>query len=426
MSLFLKFKKDYFNYLVSIILPAFITGISVPVFKYLLGTKGYGKFSIYYNAVLICTAISSGWITQSIIRFYPASNHKILFAKLSIRIAVLTQLSCFLPCLIFAWWVKNDILFVLLVCLALFITSMQFSYMAIAQSSFLSRKTIYSETIRAVSYILVAAVFLLFAPQNYLYILFFAVIVSFTFSVLYLRRQTGQFFRQSEDKEANDLTIKKLVKQFFNYGAPLSMWFVFAYLLSYVDKILMLQNIGAEEQGNYQAIFDLLSKGITMLISPILISLLPLLTFAYEKGETREIKHLLKKIILFELAGFVIAAILYWLFGANLLFMILKVPNTFTYKIIGFIVITATFILQIAMVVHKRYELRKMSLFLLGTVITALSAQLIFYWFFHETASPLLYPLGYLLAAFVYLFIVSFSLFRGILSNGVSFLGRIF
>src|SRR6185312_9547600 len=97
MDLFSRFKKDYFNYLVSIILPALISGISIPVFKHLLGAEGYGKFSIWLNAVLIITAVSSGWITQSIIRLFPASENKYSFSKNAIKLSIETQLLFFAP-----------------------------------------------------------------------------------------------------------------------------------------------------------------------------------------------------------------------------------------------------------------------------------------------------------------------------------------
>lgn len=407
MNLFLRFKKDYFNYLISVILPALIISISVPVFKHLLGAAAYGNFSLYYNAVLIFTATTSGWITQSIYRFYPSCTNQAQFAKLTIYISGKTQFIFFLPVLFVIWYTSNNFLFAIIICLAIFFTSMQFSYMAIAQSSFLSKKTIFSETIRAVSYILISVILLIIMPHNYLYVLFIAVIISFLLAVLYLRRQTRDFLKKNETSA--ELTYKILLKKFFNYGAPLSFWFVFAYLLSYVDKILILKNIGAEVQGNYQAIFDLLSKGITILMMPILTSMFPLLTQAYEKGQIVEIRQLIKKIILFEIGALIAACILYWWFGASILFMILKVPDENVYRLMGLIIIAGTFIFQIAMVVHKRYELKKMSYHLLGMIAAVFVIQLIFYWIFRGFKNPLIYPLGYLIAATMYLLFVSFS-----------------
>jgi O-antigen/teichoic acid export membrane protein len=409
MDLFSRFKKDYLNYFLSVLLPAFIAGISVPVFKHLLGAKGYGNFSIYYNSVLICTAVATGWITQSIVRFYPTFINKSHFANRAISISLFTLLIFFIPVLLFAWYWSGNLVLGIFVCLTLFITTMQFTYMAIAQAGFLSKKTIYSETIRAVSYILIAIMLLVFFRKNYLYELFIAVIISFTLSVLYLRKQTGFFFLKNTGEENEKLSELKLAKRFFKYGAPLSLWLVFAYLLSYVDKLGMNKNIGAEQQGNYQAVFDLLSRGITLLISPVIISLFPLLTLAYEKREMSAIKQLLKKIILFEFLGLLAASVLYWLFGANLLFIILKIPNTSTYRLMGFIVLATTFFWQMAMVVHQQFVLQEKTLFLLLLVFVAFSSQLLLYWIYRKSTSPLVYPFGYLLSALVYLFFVSLS-----------------
>jgi hypothetical protein len=87
------------------------------------------------------------------------------------------------------------------------------------------------------------------------------------------------------------------------------------------------------------------------------------------------------------------------------------VPDTQSYRLMGFIVIAGAFIMQIAMVVHKRYELKKMSLFLLGVVMAVFSIQLVFYWIFRKSVNPLVYPIGYLLSSVIYLFFVSFSQF---------------
>jgi O-antigen/teichoic acid export membrane protein len=417
MDLLSSFKKDYLNYLISIIIPAFIAGISVPLFKHLLGAKGYGEFSIYYNAALIGTAITTGWVTQSIYRFYPSVNNKNLFAKIAISISSKTQLFFFLPVIIFIGYFKNDYFLGALLCLTIFVSSMQFSYVAIAQSSFLSKKIIYSESIRTLSYIIIAVLLLLVFPSEYLYVLLIAITISFTLSVFYLHVKTKRFLAQTKDQTDHAVTSGKLVKQFFRYGAPLSMWIVFAYLVSYVDKLLILHNLGPQAQGNYQAIFDLLSRGLTVLISPVVISLYPLLSHAYEKSANNEIRRLMKKIILFEIAGLFLSSILYWWFGAHLLFIILKVPDTASFRSIGFIILIGTFVWQIAMVVHQQYVLKLRSLYLLLVIGIAFFCQLFFYWLMRNSLNSTVYPLGYLISACIYLFFVSLSQLHAMISR---------
>lgn len=411
MDLFSKFRKDYFNYLISIILPAIISGISIPVFKHLLGAKGYGNFSIWFNAILIITSILAGWITQSIILFYPSSPDKRLFSKEALLLSGRTQLLFFMPVLISIWLISNNFLLATLCSLALLVTSIQFTILPIIQSSFLSKKIIFSEILRVISYVASAILLLKFSGISYLYSLFIAVIVSYSLSLFYLIKQARTFFRNQAERPPvfKPESAKYLFTKFFNYGAPLSLWFVFSYLLSYIDKLFMLHHFGGEVQGNYQAIFDLLSKSIVLIISPIVTSLFPILTSAYSKGDNSEIRRLLKKIIFFEMAGFLTATILYWWFGATLLLRILKTPDTFTFRLMGFIVIAGTFTWQLAILVQKRFELKLRSLYLLAMVIIAFVSQVVFYLVFKNYFSQLLYPLGFLLSAFVYLFLISIS-----------------
>ncbi len=409
MDLFLKFRKDYFNYLISIILPALISGISIPVFKNLLGAEGYGNFSIWFNAILIIASVLSGWITQSIILFYPASTDKRKFSKNALILSVRTQVLFFIPVAIGVWWASHNVILAILCSFFMLVVSLQFTILPIIQSSFLSKKVISSEVIRVVSYFLFALLLLKLSGLSYLYSLFIAVIVSYSLSIFYLLKKAKKFFIVQEIKIDKKENQKSLFKKFFNYGAPLSLWFVFTYMLSYMDKLFMLHRLGGEAQGNYQAIFDLLSKSIILIISPIVTSIFPILTSAYAQGNKSEIRRLLKRIILFEIGGFLLATMLYWWFGATLLLHVLKTPNTFDFRLMGFTVIAATFIWQIAVLVQKRFELKLRSLYLLAMVMIAFVTQIAFYLLFRNYNSQLLYPLGFLLSAVVYLFLISTS-----------------
>jgi O-antigen/teichoic acid export membrane protein len=409
MDLFSRFKIDYLNFLVSILLTALISGVSVPVFKHLLGAAGYGKFSIWFNAILIITAVSSGWITQSIIRFFPASDNKYFFSKKAIRLSLETQLVCFVPVFFTCWFISKDIFLSILCSLVLLATSLQFTLLPVIQSGFLSRKIITSESIRILTYVGLAILLLKLTGISYMYSLFIAVFISYTFSLVYLFIQAHKFFRQSDnislDKEKNT----RLLKSFFKYGAPLSLWFIFSYLFSYIDKLFMYKNMGAEAQGNYQAIFDLLYKSISLIISPVITSVFPILTAAYQKGNKGQIRKLIKKIIYFELGGFCITGVLYWSFGARLLLHILKTPDTFSFRLSGFIVICGAFVWQLAILVQKRFELKFNTLYLLLMAVITFIIELIFYILLQDLNNPLIYPLGFLLSSVVYLFLISFT-----------------
>jgi hypothetical protein len=98
----------------------------------------------------------------------------------------------------------------------------------------------------------------------------------------------------------------------------------------------------------------------------------------------------------------------YFWFGANILLQILSVPNEAIFIQLGFIIITGTFIWQIAMVVNKIFELQMKSLKMLYAAIITLLLQLLYYFFIRNTNSPLMISLGYLFASVSYLCILLF------------------
>ena len=411
MSLTHQFKKDYFNYLLSILLPALITAITIPFLKRYLGATIYGQFSLHYNAALIFTTITTAWMNQSISRFYGVSENKQLFMQMTLRLSVIFQALVFIPAFFIAWSITHDWLLSILMCFSVMTMGLQSSLMVKAQAALLSSKTIYSETIRTGGYFLFSWALLSLTYINAIHALFLASSIAFGFSGIFL--YTTIKFRLSLQqehrivKENAQLSYRQLLVQFFRYGFPLTLWFVVVYMFSYIDKIIMLNKAGGELQGNYQAMFDLLSKGFTLVISPVLISLMPLLSVAYKEGKHFEIKSLLKKIILMELAGFVFVAILYYSFGAKCLLMILDIPRSSLMETIGFLIISGTLIWQIAMVINKKYELKLQSSFLLLFACITLIAQLLYFYFMFAQLTAIGVVSGYLLSSALYLLLVA-------------------
>jgi hypothetical protein len=75
----------------------------------------------------------------------------------------------------------------------------------------------------------------------------------------------------------------------------------------------------------------------------------------------------------------------------------------------GFIVICGTFMWQLAILVQKRFELQLKTFFLLVMVAIAFFTQITFYTIFKDSKNELVYPFGFFLSSFIYLFLVSFS-----------------
>ncbi|UAY52252.1 lipopolysaccharide biosynthesis protein [Ferruginibacter albus] len=412
MDIFSRFKKDYLNYLLSIILPALITGAFIPILKRTLGAELYGQYAIFFYAALLCSSILSGWLVQSVLLFYNFYQDKELFVRNVFKFFWKSQLIILLPMIITVFIFTGSLIDSFLFFLITLVCSLQSVGLSIIQISKKSAKNIYSELIRSVLYLIAWLLFYFVLGINNLYVLYSCIIVSYTVSIAYIYKQINvPVFLQAKTEMGEQ---KELFKKFLDYGGPFSLWYIFSYLLSYIDKIFILKTFGAEMQGNYQAIFDMLSKTIVLALSPILTTLFPLLAEAYTLNQKETIKKTLYRIILLELILMVACCVCYWLFGATILFSILKIPSIILYKQMGLIVILGTFVFQIAMVAHKYFELKRMSKLLLSIVILAFVIQLVVYLLLGGAKTPLLYPAGYFVAASIYLLFVVYFIKRKI------------
>lgn len=421
MDLLFRFKKDYFNYLISIIIPALINAVSIPLFKRMLGAEGYGNFSITFNSLLLFAALLSSWIMQSIIRYSPTVQDRRSFVKKSLLLSFITQALFFLPVVFLVYSFKGDWLLAIFFGASLIIVSVQYAILSVSQSFFLSGKNIFSEFIRSVSYISVGLLLLTATGFNYIYSLFAGIFVSFFLSAVYLFVQTRKVLAVQKTTVADSAPLKQMFKSFLFYGGPISFFFVVNYLITLIDKYFILHALGTNELGNYQAMFDFLSKSIMLLSSPVVISLFPLITVAHQSKKDGEIKKLLIRIIAIELVILIAALILYWLFGAAILSALIKVPDTLEYKVMGMLVIAGAFLWQMALVVHKAHELNFRSWFLLGMITIAFLGQLLIYLIFYKTSGKLLYPAGYVASAIIYLALVSVKQIKPLIKQGKFF-----
>jgi O-antigen/teichoic acid export membrane protein len=417
MNLLHRFKKDYFNYLISIIIPALINAVSIPLFKRILGSEGYGYFSISFNSLLLLASLLTSWIMQSVIRFSPSAMNRRSFVKKSILLSLATQVLFFLPILCSVYYLKNDFPLAIVFCTSLFIVSVQYVFVSVSQSFFLSGKNIFSELIRSLSYISIGLLLLTTTGIYYMYSLFVGIFMSFLLSGIYLFIQTKKVLQVQPEALDDSVPMVQMFKSFLLYGGPISLWFLFSYSIGLVDKYFMLHSFGASDQGNYQALFDLLSRSITLVCSPVIISLFPLITVAYQSNKTKEIKKLLTRIVVIEVAALVTALIVYWWFGSAILSSLIKIPDTTEYKLMGEIIIAGSFMWQIGIVVHKYYEMKFKSGHLFIMIAIAFICQLTFYWIFKNNTNRLLFPAGYALASFVYLILVS----SGVLKSFINF-----
>ena len=318
---------------------------------------------------------------------------------------------------IYLFWGEWPISFFFFFCVATI--AFQVLYMSFSQALLLPSLCTTAEIIRSAGFIAIALLFTLYFDMLSQQGLVVALLLSYFISFIFLKIRLSTHLENVSDSKVEKDQSQFSLRQILGYGLPLSFWFLVALLSSFVDKVFMAKTMGHGVQGNYQAAFDLINKSITMIMAPVLTSVFPLLTIAYKNGDSVAISKLKQKIILYEILGYILVSFIYWTFGGRILFALIDVQCSFEYLFAGFIVITSSFVWQIALLVHKKYELKCQTSVLLTFIVISISAQVVFYFSLSTSTNLLLFPIGNLLFSVIYLILVSLNKYPSFLSVGI-------
>ena len=407
-----QFKKDYLPYLLGIIIPAGVSFVTIPLLKNILGPADFGVYTFYLSILLIINSSFSGGITQSIIRLH-VDNDRNTFYYHSLIISFFVSLVICIPLFIYILSSYHLISFALLFVASLFLANIYTSLLAVTQSRFLSVTSAVSESVRTVVFLLLSIVLIHFCKRvHFLIWLFVALCTSYTIvsSFLFFKNKLAI---QKFQKNVNG--VLATARQMVQYGGYLVGWFFFSYGISMANRFILAAHFGKENIGHFTASFDIINKSIVFLLSPVLLSLFPLIVKAQSEGRNAEVGHLIKKLTIIEASLMVVSLAAFPFVGFTLLSNILHTPVTADYLRLDMEVIAGSFIWQLAMLQHKYLELNKktlkMLLFICLAFISSFSADL----FFIAYGGIQFAGLGFLVGGIVYLLTVMWYSKRNLL-----------
>ncbi len=365
-----QFKKDYISYLLGIILPASISFLTIPILKNILGTANFGTYSYYASILIIINASFSGGISQGIIRLQIDSEKRDLFYYQSLCLVFLTSILVSIPLFIFIQLSNGLLEFSLLVVAAFFVSNLYISLLAITQSRFLALSCAISESARSIIFVSLSFLLLIYFPAgNFLDILFMSLVVSYGTGCIYLllKNKSAIKFAKVEVR-----AIVKTGQEIFTYGGFLIGWFFCSYGLSMANRFIIARHFGKESIGHFTASFDIINKSIILLLSPIYISLFPVIIKAFSEGEHGQVRSLIRRLTLLEGLLLLVSMVLFRFFAFPLLSQMLNTPANPEYLWIDLQVICSTFIWQMAILQHKYLELRKKTAIMLLLIFISL------------------------------------------------------
>lgn len=360
-----KFRNDLIFYQFGAIIPSINNFLNIFILKHFLPPEDFGFFSLRMGLSALISLAGIGWLSQSIVRLVAAEReHKTHFLKGALLTGggILAVLAGGAATILTVFFDDAGIAPILMAigCVSSGIQLLMVSYI---QANFNSKSYLVGEALRTGLYLglsFLAVTF--FKGKAALPLLWAAFIVANLFGSLFLLKKCNVALSMLIRLPIRGYLLVHW-KRVVQYGAPLALWFIIISCMNYVEKpLLLVFTLDYGKVGNYQAMYDILNKGATLILYPIGYALFPHLVQSFEQNDLRRTRGLLKKIIGLELLLLALAIAAYLIFGFNLLVQLFSLPDNNDFYTTGLIVLVSTFVWQLAIIMHKPLELKKRTL----------------------------------------------------------------
>jgi len=288
--------KDTIEYIPSQVIPILVGIVSLPIFTRLFPPADYGNYSIVMATVSIFSTLT-GWVSMSIIRFYPAYEKENRIEELKSESMKLTFLSILIISIIFLFLLfafhkhipqhLYNLLFIgitVFILMALFttlLTILRIKRKIKLYSAFFSWKSI-----AALLFGLIFVVLLKFSVDGLLW----GIAVSICLALPILWKTALERFQIRRLKISNNV-FKEMAK----YSFPLVIGNLAAWVLSLSDRYILQIFRGSQEVGIYSVGYRISEYSILFLASLFALSFNPLAITIWEKqGEQKSQEFLTK------------------------------------------------------------------------------------------------------------------------------------
>ena len=370
------FLINFSIYFLGLIFSGLISFVTIPLIVNYYGIESYGIFSMVQNVVLVLISFGGGWLNQCVLRFNDHStNFKYTIFQLYFVVFLPLSLFGFLLFILMGASFLTSILGMA----TMFLGSLVTLSIVFYQSKFKARLIFYFDLTRILFFVFMVLTFNfvsyeISSLQRLMLSFFISYLISF-FLLLwidfkFLRISLGLFRKKFNGN--NFIVLFKKSNYLFQYGWPLAFWFSISSLLNVSDRYIIDYYLTDKELGIYSAIYDLLFKGVSLIYAPIFVAGFPIMTQKYNSGNIKSAFHFLKNLVLLEIIIFLGVAVVGFLSKSIFIEHIVGIPVTIDSLKLIMPVISAAFLWQLAMLVHKPLEFELKTKAMLLFVVIAL------------------------------------------------------
>ncbi|MDI6792495.1 MAG: oligosaccharide flippase family protein [bacterium] len=369
--------KDSIKYVISKIIPGLSGFLVVILFIRIIGAEQYGRYALAFSFVTMASAFFSGWINQSLLRFYnkyvriPVAKKSIiiaLFLSTAVGIATLLLVNTlgFSPQSRYSW-----LPFMLI--LALFGV---FNFYQLRIASFRAQikpdHVVLLTGLQAILQIILSVIFF-FTIDKTCPVALFGLLLSYGLPLfLWFPWFSGGHIGINQPKN-HRIGTKFIISHLWQYGWPLSFWYASMSMLQVTDRYLIQRYYSFDETGIYAGVFDLVTRGYSLLLFPITLASHPRIMNYWNLKKRKEALSILKWAMAAQFTIFVLLVSIFLIFSsylANLIDAMLNVKKSVSSLIIPLLV--GGFLWQFALLAHKPFELSRKTQWMLIAVVAAL------------------------------------------------------
>jgi len=347
--------------------PGVLTLISIPIWIREFGPANYAAFSLYWTISLVGTTFTTGWLNQAILRYtgdralaYENLSRKVRTALESAPLVTIVPLTVLIGFMVpegAERWA-----FLAVGAVGLLANARYQVRQTLAQRD--ARATVFAvaETVRAAC-ALVFAVLLAAARVIQPWSLVAGYTAAIILATAVLRRPTPD--------NAGPLPDRAVVREYWRFGWPLSLWLPLSLSTIYLDRFVINALYGLDRAGTYAAAADLVVRGMGLMVAPVILFMHPAIMRSWNTEDRPSALRRWRRMTLLLTVGVAVAAVLvlvaYALFADRVLAQVLPIAPFAALTIGG-----AAW--QLALMVHKPLEASNRTATMLGALLVSLVA----------------------------------------------------
>ncbi|MBN1694609.1 lipopolysaccharide biosynthesis protein [candidate division WOR-3 bacterium] len=366
-----KFVRDLLKYLPSMVVPALIGLVTIPIVAHFFTPEDYGQY-ILVKITISVLLIIIGWLSMAILRFYPEYEKNNRIEEFYSTVVKLLFLSVFIVVFLF---------YVVLSLLKKSIDSSLYSLMLIGLSIFVFnavfdvllnflriRREVNAYNVFRVWESVASlglGVFLVFFIGMDVEGLLWGMLISLFFALPFLWKSAVKYFAMSSGFS------KKLSLEMFTYGVPLMVGNLAAWVLSLSDRYILNIFYTSREVGIYSLSYAVSEKSILFLSSLFLLASRPLGMRIWENEREDVAKEYITNITRFYLILSIPMVVGLSVLG-ELIINVVGSPEYYEgYRIISFVAVSGLLLglqqeFQVPLIFKKKTNLIMLSILISG------------------------------------------------------------